>query len=119
MLRAAHAKLIQLAMFFSSLHFASYCNINFKAKQIRCLEALYCGFRKDVVAVLPKGYGKIMILHLLYLQCYGISSRGFNCGFFFECADERSGLKNQGRKLESDDTWRQKKKKHEGAGALF
>ena len=27
----AHAKLIQLAMFFSSLHFASHCNINLKA----------------------------------------------------------------------------------------
>ena len=117
MLRAAHAKFIQLAMFFSSLHFASYCNINFKAKQFRCLEALYFG--KDVVAVLPKGYGKIMIFHLFHSQCYGISSRGFNRGFFFECADERSDLKNRGRKLESDDTWRQKKKKHGGAGALF
>ena len=31
------------AMFFSSLHFASYYNINFKAKQVRCLEALYLG----------------------------------------------------------------------------
>ena len=51
MLHAAHAKLIQVAMFLSSLHFASYCNINFKAKQVRCLEALYFG--KDVVAVLP------------------------------------------------------------------
>ena len=56
------------AMFFSSLHFASYYNINFKAKQVRCLEALYFG--KDVVAVLPKGYGKIMIFHLLHSQCY-------------------------------------------------
>ena len=72
LLRAAHAKLIQLAMFFSSLHFASYCNINFKAKQVRCLEALYFG--KDVVAVLPQGYGKIMIFHLLHSHCYGISS---------------------------------------------
>ena len=60
------------AMFFSSLHFASYYNINFKAKQVRCLEALYFG--KDVVAVLPKGFGKIMIFHLLHSQCYGISS---------------------------------------------
>ena len=60
-----------VAMFFSSLHFASYCNNNFKAKQVRCLEALYFG--KDVVAVSPKGYyGKIMIFHLLHSQCYGI-----------------------------------------------
>ena len=72
LLRAAHAKLIQLAIFFSGLHFASYCNSNFKAKQVRCLEALYFG--KDVVAILPKGHGKIMIFHLLLSQCYGISS---------------------------------------------
>ena len=44
----------------------------FFAKQVRCLEALYFG--KDVVAALPKGYGKIMIFHLLHSQCYGISS---------------------------------------------
>ena len=72
MLRAAHAKLIQVAVFYSSLHFASYCNINFNAKQVRCLETLNVG--KDVVAVLPKGYGKIMIFRLLHSQCYGISS---------------------------------------------
>ena len=29
-------------------------------------------FGKDVVAVLPKGYGKIMIFSLLHSQCYGI-----------------------------------------------
>ena len=52
--------------FFSSLHFASYCNINLKAKRVRCLEARYFG--NDVVAVLPKGYGKIMIFHLLHSQ---------------------------------------------------
>ena len=72
MLRVDHAKPIQVAMFFSSLHFASHCNINFRAKQVRCLEALYFG--KDVVAVLPKGYGNIMIFHLLHSQCYDISS---------------------------------------------
>ena len=57
--RAAHAKHIQLAMFFSSLHFARYYNINLKAKQVRCLEVLFFG--KDVVVVLPKGYGKIIM----------------------------------------------------------
>ena len=41
-------------VFQSGLHFASHCNINLKAKQVRCLDALYFG--KDVVAVLPKGY---------------------------------------------------------------
>lgn len=55
-------------MFYSSLHFAisnssSYSNINLKAKQVKCLEAIYCG--RDVVAVLPTGYGKSMIFHLL------------------------------------------------------
>ena len=32
-------------LFFSGLHFANYCNINLKAKQVRCLEALY--FEKE------------------------------------------------------------------------
>ena len=41
-------------------------------QSFRCLEALYFG--KDVVAVLSKGYGKIMIFHLFHSQCYGISS---------------------------------------------
>ena len=55
-------------MCLSSLHFAitvnsSYSNMNLKAKQVKCLEALYFG--KDVVAVLPTGYGKSMIFHLL------------------------------------------------------
>ena len=54
-------------MFFSSLQFAisnsSYSNINLKPKQVKCLEAIYCG--RDVVAVLPTGYGKSMIFHLL------------------------------------------------------
>ena len=49
-----------------------YCNINLKAKEVRCLEALYFG--KDEVAVLPKRYGKIVIFHLLHSLCYGIRS---------------------------------------------
>ena len=109
MLRAAHAKLIQLAMFFSCLHFASYCNINYKAKQVRCLEALHFG--KDVVAVVTKRIREDNDqFHLLHSQCCGISSRGFKRGFVLECADERS---------DRDDTWREKKKKHGGAGAFI
>ena len=54
-------------MFFSSLHFAisssSYSNINLKAKQVQCLEAIYRG--RDVVAVLPTRYGKSLIFHIL------------------------------------------------------
>ena len=34
-----------------------------KPKQVKCLEAIYFG--RDVVAVLPTGYGKSLIFHLL------------------------------------------------------
>ena len=56
-----------VSMFYSSLQFAicssSYSNINLKVKQVQCLEAVYCG--NDVIAVLPTGYGKSIIFHLL------------------------------------------------------
>lgn len=58
---------IKLVMFYSSLQAAIsnsiYSNINFKVKQVVCLEAIYHG--RDVVAILPTGYGKSMIFHLL------------------------------------------------------
>ena len=54
---------IKRAMFYSSLQAAIYSNINFKVKQVVCLLAVYRG--RDVVAVLPTGYGKSMIFHLL------------------------------------------------------
>ena len=58
---------IKRVMFYSSLQAAvsnSICsNINFKVKQVVCLEAIYRG--RDVVAVLPTGCGKSMIFHLL------------------------------------------------------
>ena len=54
-------------MFYSSLHFAivnsSYWNINLKPKQVQCLEAIYFG--RDTIGVLPTGYGKSIIFHLL------------------------------------------------------
>ena len=54
-------------MFYSSLHFAivnsSYWNINLKPKQVKCLEAIYTG--RDTIGVLPTGYGKSIIFHLL------------------------------------------------------
>ena len=55
-------------MFLSNLQFAistntNYSNINFKPKQVECLEAIHYG--RDVVAVLPTGYGKSMIFHFL------------------------------------------------------
>ena len=55
------------AMFLSCLQFAicksSYSNVNLKVKQVKCLEAIYFG--RDVVAVLPTGYGKSLIFQLL------------------------------------------------------
>ena len=54
-------------MFFGSLHSSisrsSYWNVNLKPKQVKCLEAVYSG--RDVIAVLPTGYGKSIIFHLL------------------------------------------------------
>ena len=54
-------------MFYSSLHFAivnsNYWNIILKPKQVKCLEAIYLG--RDTVGVLPTGYGKSIIFHLL------------------------------------------------------
>ena len=54
-------------MFYSSLQAAIshsiYSNVNLKVKQVICLEAIYHG--RDVVAVLPTGYGKSVIFHLL------------------------------------------------------
>lgn len=56
-------------MFFSSLHFAivnsSYWNINLKPRQVKCLEAIYSG--RDTIGILPTGYGKSIIFHLLPL----------------------------------------------------
>ena len=53
-------------MFYSSLQAAIsrsiYSNVNLKVKQFICLEAINHG--RDVVAVLPTGYGKSVIFHL-------------------------------------------------------
>ena len=55
------------AMFYGCLQSAivnsSYWNINIKPKQVKCLEAVYRG--KDTVGVLPMGYRKSIIFHLL------------------------------------------------------
>ena len=54
-------------MFYSSLQAAIsnsiYSNVNLNVKEVICLEAIYHG--RDVVAVLPTGYGKSVIFHLL------------------------------------------------------
>ena len=54
-------------MVYSSLQAAIsnsiYSKVNLKVKQVIFLEAIYHG--RDVVAVLPTGYGKSVIFHLL------------------------------------------------------
>jgi superfamily II DNA or RNA helicase len=53
--------------FLLCLHFAvvnsEYVSVVLKPKQVMCLEAAYIG--KDLLAVLPTGYGKSVIFHLL------------------------------------------------------
>ena len=66
-------------MFYSSLQAAIshsiYFNINLKVKQVVCLKAIYHG--RDVVAVVPTGYGKSIIFHLLpSLFLYKINYEG-------------------------------------------
>ncbi|XP_068692465.1 ATP-dependent DNA helicase Q1-like [Montipora foliosa] len=71
-------------MFFSNLQRAisesSYWNVNLKPKQVKCLEAIYLG--RVVVAVLPTGYGKSIIFHLLPVLLFGkVNSAPFqSCG---------------------------------------
>jgi ATP-dependent DNA helicase RecQ len=55
--------------FLHSLNFAIvnsiYCNVILRPKQVVCLEKVFLG--RDVLAVLPTGYGKSLIFHLLPL----------------------------------------------------
>lgn len=59
-------------MFMRSLHHSIttsyYSNLNLKPKQVKCLEAVY--LNRDLVAVLPTGYGKSIIFHLLPLLLF-------------------------------------------------
>ena len=59
-------------LFLSGLHQAvvnsSYWNIVLKPKQVFCLEKIYLG--KDVLCVLPTGYGNSLIFHLLPLLLF-------------------------------------------------
>ena len=54
-------------IFHSNLHWAivdcNYSNTYLKPQQVKCLEAVYSN--KGVIAVLPTGYGKSMIFHIL------------------------------------------------------
>jgi bloom syndrome protein len=55
------------SIFLSCLHFAVsnsvYCNVVLKPKQVICLEHIFFNF--DVLCVLPTGYGKSLIFHLV------------------------------------------------------
>ena len=72
--------------FLSCLEFAIlnsfYREIILKPKQVRCLECMY--LQSDVMCVLPTGYGKSLIFHLLPLLLFakfklqGKVQRGFS-----------------------------------------
>ena len=59
--------MLEYVAFLSCLQFADcniiYCNAIFKPKQVISLEHLY--LKNDVMGVLPTGYGKSLIFHLL------------------------------------------------------
>ena len=66
-------------MFLSRLQVAllsvGYADIILKVKQVICLESLY--LRKDLVAVLPTGYGKSLVLHVAAI----VERKGYNTHF--------------------------------------
>ena len=59
--------MLDYILFLSCLEFAirnsTYFNTILKPKQVICLEHLY--LKRDVICVLPTGYGKSLIFHLL------------------------------------------------------
>jgi superfamily II DNA helicase RecQ len=59
--------MLEYIAFFHCLKFAIenslYCDAILKPKQIICLESVF--FQKDVMCVLPTGYGKSLIFHLM------------------------------------------------------
>ena len=61
-------------MFYSSLHWAivnsNYSNNNLKPKQVKRLQAVYSN--KDVIAVLPTGYGKSLIFSAKFQRNFAV-----------------------------------------------
>lgn len=59
--------MLEYIAFLSCVHFAVtnsiYCETILKPKQVICLECLF--LKKDVLCVLPTGYGKSLVFHLL------------------------------------------------------
>ena len=63
---SASGNLCEFLDFFHCLNFANVVgeySVILKPKQVLCLEAVYQG--KDLLAVLPTGYGKSLIFHLI------------------------------------------------------
>ena len=59
--------MLEFIAFLTCLEFAvlnsAYNNIILKPKQVVCLETIYMG--KDLICILPTGYGKSLIFHLI------------------------------------------------------
>ena len=80
---------------------AGYDNIILKVKQVICLEALY--LRKDLVPVLPTGYGKSLIFHVLpRLLKERDTMRSFSC-FAIERPNVRSNFNLKRKRSTSND----------------
>ena len=69
---------LHLHSFFHAVRYAldsaNYENVFLKVKQIRILEG--CMMRKHVIGVLPTGYGKSVIFHLLPFMCDYLNEKG-------------------------------------------
>ena len=69
--------MLELIAFFTCLEFAilnsAYNNIILKPKQVVCLETIYKG--NDLMCILPTGYGKSLIFHLIPCLMYARNNK--------------------------------------------
>ena len=76
--------MLEYIAFLSCLEFAvlnsMYCNMILKPKQVICLESIF--LQKDVLCVLPTGYGKSLIFHLAPMLLF---AKGKLDGDFYLC----------------------------------
>ncbi len=83
-----HCSIIPYIAFLSCLEFAVlnslYCDTILKPKQVVCLESIF--LQKDVMCVLPTGYGKSLIFHLVPMLFFAKGKIG---GDFFRCWKSR------------------------------
>ena len=61
-----------------------YCDTILKPKQVVCLESIF--LQKDVMCVLPTGYGKSLIFHLVPMLLFAKGKIGSD---FFRCWKSR------------------------------